>query len=194
MSSLINWYVFLLFSKLNSFPLFSKYNLAFVSDSNHNWALFCHYVTDLEILSLSNTALEYSTGVVQEGDLNDLVHLTPLMNAPNGIHLFYDDGSNSRLHKRGDARTGSGSKRPRFTHLGDTTKESLFGALAGPGTRWSGVQRALLGRPGRQLPLAARSRPLPVHRCIKHFNSVSWLSKKTLDRIKYKCGPVWIKS
>jgi hypothetical protein len=64
------------------------------------------------ILSPLNTALEYSTGVVQEGDrrckkstLNDLVHLTPLripvMNAPNSIHLFCDAESNSRLHKKG---------------------------------------------------------------------------------------------
>jgi hypothetical protein len=136
----------------------------------------------MEILSLSNTALEYSTGVVQEGDLNDLVHLTPLrislMNAPNSIHLFCDEESHSRLHKRGDARTGSGSKRPRFTHLGDTTKKSFCGALAGTGAGRSIVQRSLLGRSGRQLPLAARSRPLPVHRCKKHFNSVSWPLKR----------------
>ncbi len=91
-------------------------------ETGKSLTFFTVYVTDLEILSLSNTALEYSTGVVQEGDLNDLVHLTPLMNAPNSIHLFCGEESNSRLHKRGDARTGSGSKRPRFTHLGDTVQ------------------------------------------------------------------------
>ncbi len=58
-----------------------RLNCLFMSDTEYRDTLYTHMVGSLKM----NTALEYSTRVVQEGDrrckkstLNDLAYLTPL--------------------------------------------------------------------------------------------------------------------